>query len=203
MRLLARALFHQLRDVHGVPDDRGVLLEVAALLHDVGEVVNQRGHHKHSEYMIRWGRIPGLDDAGREMVALMARCHRKDAARAKQLINDVAAVEGAARPAAQADRAAAHRRRARHASTARASSRSCARGWATRSCSTSSCATARRATTPQLLRKADMFRDELGLDVRVTVARPVQPPLVEAAGTSGAMAAVTAATATATVTAAK
>ena len=64
MRLLARALFHQLRDVHGVPDDRGVLLEVAALLHDVGEVVNQRGHHKHSEYMIRWGRIPGLDDTG-------------------------------------------------------------------------------------------------------------------------------------------
>src|SRR5207248_7245606 len=77
----------QLRDVHGVPDQRGVLLEVAALLHDVGEVVNQRGHHKHSEYMIRWGRIPGLDDTTREMVALMARCHRKDAARAKQLIN--------------------------------------------------------------------------------------------------------------------
>ena len=62
VRLLARALFHQLRDVHGVPDDKGVLLEVAALLHDIGEVVNQRGHHKHSEYMIRWGRLPGLDD---------------------------------------------------------------------------------------------------------------------------------------------
>src|SRR6185295_8219417 len=56
VRLLARGLFHQLRDVHGVPDHRGVLLEVAALLHDVGEVVNVRGHHKHSEYMIRWAR---------------------------------------------------------------------------------------------------------------------------------------------------
>src|SRR3954471_1538390 len=88
VRLLARALFHQLRDVHALPDERGVLLEVAALLHDVGEVVNQRGHHKHSEYMIRWGRIPGLDDIGREMVALMARCHRKDPSRAKQMIND-------------------------------------------------------------------------------------------------------------------
>src|SRR5439155_12332033 len=88
VRQLARTLFHQLRDVHGVPDARGVVLEVAALLHDVGEVVNVRGHHKHSEYMIRWGRIPGLDDTGRELVALMARCHRKDGPRAKEIINN-------------------------------------------------------------------------------------------------------------------
>ncbi|MGE5180935.1 MAG: HD domain-containing protein, partial [Acidobacteriota bacterium] len=88
VRLLARALFHQLRDVHGVPDALGVLLEVAALLHDIGEVVDQRGHHKHSEYLIRWGRIPGLDEQAREMVALMARCHRKDAARVKKQIDD-------------------------------------------------------------------------------------------------------------------
>ncbi len=86
VRHLARALFHQLRDVHGVADDKGVLLEVAALLHDVGEVVNPRGHHKHSEYMIRWARLPGLDDLSREIVALLARTHRKDAARAKQII---------------------------------------------------------------------------------------------------------------------
>src|ERR1051325_9266508 len=38
--------------------------------------------------MIRWGRLPGLDDNAREMVALMARCHRKDPARAKEIIND-------------------------------------------------------------------------------------------------------------------
>src|SRR4051812_22611890 len=88
VRQLSRALFHQLRDVHGVPDDQGVLLEVAALLHDVGEVVNVRGHHKHSEYMIRWARLPGLDETSREMIALLARTHRKDAARARQIITD-------------------------------------------------------------------------------------------------------------------
>ncbi len=77
VRRLVRSLFAQLRDVHQLPDDLGVLLEVAALLHDVGEVVHTRGHHKHSEYMIRWGRIPGLDGEAREMVALMVRCHRK------------------------------------------------------------------------------------------------------------------------------
>ena len=82
--------FHQLRDLHGLPDDRGVLLEVAALLHDIGEVVNVRGHHKHSEYMIRWARLPGLDDTSREIIALLARTHRKDGARAKQIISESA-----------------------------------------------------------------------------------------------------------------
>lgn len=90
VRRLARALFQQLRDLHQLPDEAGVLLEVAALLHDVGEVVHTRGHHKHSEYMIRWGRIPGLDGAAREIVALLARCHRKAAADAKRLIADAA-----------------------------------------------------------------------------------------------------------------
>lgn len=74
---LARSLFHQLRDVHQLPDELGTVLEIAALLHDVGEVVHGRGHHKHSEYMIRWGRIPGLVSPHREMVALLARTHRK------------------------------------------------------------------------------------------------------------------------------
>ena len=31
---------------------------------------------------------------------------------------------------------------------------------------------------PRLLRKADLFKEELGLDVRVTVARPVVTPAV-------------------------
>jgi len=76
VRSLASTLFHQLREAHQLPEERGVLLEVAALLHDVGEVVSPRGHHKHSEYMITRGQIAGLTGRDREMVALMARCHR-------------------------------------------------------------------------------------------------------------------------------
>lgn len=85
---LARALFQQLRDLHQLSDDAGVLLEVAALLHDVGEVVNTRGHHKHSEYMIRWGRIPGLEGAARDLVATLARCHRKTAGESRKALAD-------------------------------------------------------------------------------------------------------------------
>jgi exopolyphosphatase/guanosine-5'-triphosphate,3'-diphosphate pyrophosphatase len=174
VRLLARQLFHQLRDVHGVPDDKGVLLEVAALLHDVGEVVNQRGHHKHSEYMIRWGRIPGLDDTGREMVALMARCHRKDPGRAKEIINSSSLPKeqrGQLRKMTALLRLADsldsdHRSRVEQVVATRMGNAIVldlvVRDGPSRE-------------DAALTRKADMLRDELGLDVRVTVARPIAP----------------------------
>ena len=84
VRRLARSLFHQLADLHDLPAELGVVLELAALLHDVGEVVHARSHHKHSEYMIRWGRIPGLENPYREMVATLARTHRKSPPDAKK-----------------------------------------------------------------------------------------------------------------------
>ena len=179
VRKLARALFQQLRDVHQVPEDRGVLLEVAALLHDVGEVVNQRGHHKHSEYMIRWGRIPGLDDAGREMVALMARCHRKDAARAKAIINESQLPKeqrGQVRKMTSLLRIAdgldsEHRSRVDQIVCTRMGN-SLVLDLVVKD--------GPSRDDAQLLRKADMLKDELGLDVRVTVARPVVTPPLEA-----------------------
>lgn len=174
VRLLSRALFHQLRDVHGVPDEHGVLLEVAALLHDVGEVVNQRGHHKHSEYMIRWGRIPGLDDTSRELVALMARCHRKDAARVKQIVNDtplpkemrvyLRKLVALLRLADGLD--SEHRSRVEQVVCTRMGDAIVldlvVRDGPSRD-------------DAQLLRKADVLEDELGLEVRITVARPIVP----------------------------
>jgi exopolyphosphatase/guanosine-5'-triphosphate,3'-diphosphate pyrophosphatase len=172
VRLLSRALFHQLRDVHGVPDDKGVLLEVAALLHDVGEVVNPRGHHKHSEYMIREGRIPGLDDTSRELVALMARTNRKDAARARELISQsqlpkelrsqCRKLSALLRIADSLD--SQHRSRVEQVVATRMGDAIVldlvVRDGPSRDDS-------------QLLRKADLFREEIGMELRVTVARPV------------------------------
>ncbi|MBX3159944.1 MAG: Ppx/GppA family phosphatase [Deltaproteobacteria bacterium] len=185
VRQLARALFHQLRDVHGVPDDRGVLLEVAALLHDVGEVVNPRGHHKHSEYMIRWARIPGLDDTSREMVALMARTHRKDAARAKQLIAEsplpkelraqVRKLSAFLRLADSLD--SNHRSRVEQVVATRMGDAIVldlvVRDGPSRD-------------DAQLLRKADLLSEELGLQVKMTVGRPM-PGVDLAAAASGGM----------------
>lgn len=172
VRRLARALFHQLRDLHGVPDDMGVLLEVAALLHDVGEVVNPRGHHKHSEYMIRWARLPGLDSAAREIVALVARTHRKDAARAKELIG-ASTLPKELR--AQARRLSALLRIADSLDTehrSRVEQVVCTRMGDTVVLDLVVRDGPARDDA-RLLRKADLFTEELGHAVKVTVARPV------------------------------
>ncbi len=77
VRRLAQSIFAQCSDIHDLGPEFSIILEVAALLHDVGEVVHPRSHHKHSEYMIRWGRIPGLEGIDRDLVAALVRTHRK------------------------------------------------------------------------------------------------------------------------------
>ncbi|HUS66714.1 MAG TPA: Ppx/GppA phosphatase family protein [Kofleriaceae bacterium] len=84
VRYLSRALFDELKEAHKLPDRLGLVLELAALLHDIGEVVHRRAHHKHTEYMILHGRIPGLESPEREMVAAVARAHRKSAPEGKK-----------------------------------------------------------------------------------------------------------------------
>ena len=77
VRELARSMYDQLAPLHGLGPELRVVLEVAALLHDIGEVIHGRSHHKHGEYMVRWGRITGLESPHREMVAALIRGHRK------------------------------------------------------------------------------------------------------------------------------
>jgi exopolyphosphatase / guanosine-5'-triphosphate,3'-diphosphate pyrophosphatase len=188
VRQLARAMFHQLRDVHGVPDERGVLLEVAALLHDVGEVVNPRGHHKHSEYMIRNARIPGLDDTDREIIALLARTHRKDGARARELIGEAALpkelraqvrrLSGILRVADALD--TQHRSRVEQVVATRMGEALVldlvVRDGPSRD-------------DAALLSKSDLLTEELGLAVKITVARPLAPEVTGAAASGGMQAA--------------
>jgi exopolyphosphatase/guanosine-5'-triphosphate,3'-diphosphate pyrophosphatase len=77
VRKIARSLFDQLGAVHGLSEELAPVLELAALLHDVGEVIHRRGHHRHGEYILRWARVPGLESPQREMVAALVRAHRK------------------------------------------------------------------------------------------------------------------------------
>ena len=72
---LAVSLFDQLRPVHGLDGGARLALELAALLHDVGRIVNDRGHHRHGEYLIRYGEIPGLSDEMRQVVGSLVRYH--------------------------------------------------------------------------------------------------------------------------------
>ena len=74
---LAVRLFDELRSEHGLSDRQRVLLEVAALLHDIGNYVNIRGHHKHSQYLLAASEIFGLSQDEMLLVSNVARYHRR------------------------------------------------------------------------------------------------------------------------------
>lgn len=80
---LALSLYDQLRAQAGSPKglgagrDERVLLEAAAVLHDVGVCVEYRRHHKHSRTIIRHADLPGFTPREIEIIALVARYHRR------------------------------------------------------------------------------------------------------------------------------
>jgi exopolyphosphatase / guanosine-5'-triphosphate,3'-diphosphate pyrophosphatase len=74
---LAVQLFDQLQPEHGLSPRRRLLLRVAAIVHEVGGFVNTRAHHKHSYYLISNSEIYGLRREELQVVALVARYHRR------------------------------------------------------------------------------------------------------------------------------
>lgn len=77
VRALALSLFDQLGDVLGCGAGERFLLEAAALLHDVGQMVSYRQHHKHSYQLILHADRLNLSARDRQLVALVSRYHRK------------------------------------------------------------------------------------------------------------------------------
>ncbi|MCP3901992.1 MAG: Ppx/GppA family phosphatase [Planctomycetes bacterium] len=78
---LSRTLFQELQAEHQLDHRYELILYIAALLHDVGNVVNNRSHHKHSMYLIENSDLFGLGRQDMLLVALVARYHRRAAPR--------------------------------------------------------------------------------------------------------------------------
>jgi exopolyphosphatase/guanosine-5'-triphosphate,3'-diphosphate pyrophosphatase len=75
---LALALFDKLMDLHGLGVRDRLLLEITAMLHDIGwSRTTDGGHHKHSRDMILEAELPGLTEDERTLCALIARYHNK------------------------------------------------------------------------------------------------------------------------------
>ena len=72
---LALSLFDQLRPLHQMNSDMRVLMEIGALLHDVGHFVNRKAHQRHGEYLVRNAEIPGLRGWRRDIVGALVRYH--------------------------------------------------------------------------------------------------------------------------------
>jgi exopolyphosphatase/guanosine-5'-triphosphate,3'-diphosphate pyrophosphatase len=73
----ATQLFDSTRSLHNLTTEYRLMLEVAALLHDIGHFVNVSDHHKHTMYLITATPIIGLSDDDKAIIANIARYHRK------------------------------------------------------------------------------------------------------------------------------
>jgi exopolyphosphatase/guanosine-5'-triphosphate,3'-diphosphate pyrophosphatase len=79
VRNLAKMLFDGMRGELSLCDRDWTLLEAAALLRDVGKHISYSKHHKHSYYLIKHSELVGYCVKEVEMIALIARYHRKGA----------------------------------------------------------------------------------------------------------------------------
>jgi exopolyphosphatase/guanosine-5'-triphosphate,3'-diphosphate pyrophosphatase len=70
-------LFNAMKDEHKLGSRYMLILRIAALLHDIGDVVNNRSHHKHSMYLILNSDIFGLSAKDLMLTAMIARYHRR------------------------------------------------------------------------------------------------------------------------------
>ena len=74
---LATELFDGLADIHGLdPADRE-LLELGALMHDVGEYVSKDSHERHTAYLIQNGRLRGFSPEEIDVLACLGRFHKR------------------------------------------------------------------------------------------------------------------------------
>ena len=82
---LSLDLFDQTLRLHGLTSSDRRLLEYAALLHDIGQHIGYERHEHHAAYIVRNGDLRGFHDEERELIALIARYHRKSRPRRRDL----------------------------------------------------------------------------------------------------------------------
>jgi exopolyphosphatase / guanosine-5'-triphosphate,3'-diphosphate pyrophosphatase len=74
---IALSLFDQLTTLHGLGARERRILLAAALLHDIGQFISFKGHHKHTLYLLMYSELAGFKPADMELVANVARYHRR------------------------------------------------------------------------------------------------------------------------------
>jgi exopolyphosphatase/guanosine-5'-triphosphate,3'-diphosphate pyrophosphatase len=81
---LSLSLFDQSAQLHGLGAREREWLEYAALVHDAGVHIGYERHHLHSHYLILNGGLRGFDPLELQVIALVARYHRRGAPKKSQ-----------------------------------------------------------------------------------------------------------------------
>lgn len=74
---LALEIFDSVAASFGLGEKERQVLEAAAILHDVGYFISYSSHHKHTYHLVRHADLFGFTPREREMIAQVARYHRK------------------------------------------------------------------------------------------------------------------------------
>src|SRR5919108_8008 len=74
---LAARLFEQSKSLHNLDDSNLLLLEIGALLHDIGHFINSVDHDKHGYYLLNATPLIGLGQREQNIVANLVRYHRR------------------------------------------------------------------------------------------------------------------------------
>jgi exopolyphosphatase/guanosine-5'-triphosphate,3'-diphosphate pyrophosphatase len=72
---LAVQIYDGIKELHGLFQRERLLLEVAAILHDIGRFIRPSSHHKHSQYLIQNIELVGLTNSELKLISLIARYH--------------------------------------------------------------------------------------------------------------------------------
>ncbi|MCL2809473.1 MAG: HD domain-containing protein [Treponema sp.] len=71
-------IFDALLKEHGMNRRHRIILETAAILHDIGTYIKTSGHQKHSQYIVANSEIFGLHQDEIGIIANVVSCHRGD-----------------------------------------------------------------------------------------------------------------------------
>ena len=74
---LAGQLFDQSQPLHNLGQEERLLMEVGALLHDIGHFINTLDHDKHGYYILKANPLIGLNERKQDVVFNLVRYHRK------------------------------------------------------------------------------------------------------------------------------
>ncbi len=77
VKKLALSIFDKTKKLHKLQDREKNILEAAAILHDCGNYISYSKHHKHSYYLIKNSDFIGYSSKDVELIANVARYHRK------------------------------------------------------------------------------------------------------------------------------
>ena len=78
VKLSSLAIFDALAADYGLGRRERLLLETAAILHDIGTYIRASGHHRHSEYIVSNSEFFGLNRGDINIVSNVVRYHRKN-----------------------------------------------------------------------------------------------------------------------------